>query len=248
MTGALDNRQHPRSLTCGVSSAEAERSEELIRRFLPLARSVAHRFRHTGEPLDELIGAANLGLVQAARRYDPTRGVSFARFASVTIAGEVKHHLRLSRWSAHVPREVRDRAIQVHRALASAEATGQRLDREGLAQCCGLEEHDLTQALLARAAFSAVSLDEHLNGSAATLVDTLSTEEKGYQQVEDRLALRAALRRVRRPDVRVLELRYGGDLTQSEIASVTGVSQMQVSRVLRRAIGEARVAQTAGTP
>jgi RNA polymerase sigma-B factor len=214
--------------------------DALIREFMPLARRIALRFRHTGEALDDLIGAANLGLVKAARRFDPSHGTPFSHYASVSIAGEIRHHLSRSRWVAHVPRDARDRAVSVHREIGRAEAAGRPHDLAGLANACGMEERELRDALLARAAFSWVSLDEPLGHGPGSIIESLAADEPGYDRVDDRLALRLALRDVQRQDRRILQLRFGGDLTQTEIASITGVSQMQVSRVIRRALATAR--------
>jgi RNA polymerase sigma-B factor len=214
--------------------------DELIRRYLPLARRLATRYRHTGEPLDDLIQVASMGLVLAATRYDPARGTSFASYAVPTIVGELRRHIRDHGWAARVPRSLQENVLRI--TAAGAELSG-HLGRSPtpseLAEATGLESSAVLEAMEAARAYEAESLD-HRPGrddeAGESLLATLGGEDPGYRLVEYGVAMAPAMSELTEQERTILAMRFAEDLTQSEIARRVGVSQMQVSRLLRRSL------------
>jgi RNA polymerase sigma-B factor len=219
--------------------------DELVSRFLPLARRLAARYHNAGEPFDDLLQVASLGLVKAVDRFDHTRGVAFSTFAVPTIAGELKRHFRDNSWAVHVPRGTRDRALKVHATIKEiSEDTGERPPSEELAERLSMSERQVDDALGALGAFDAVSLDgPAYRGSEPDIQsrgDTVGAVDGQYELAENRVTLQKALKEIPTRDRRVLQMRFIEDRTQSDIAAHIGVSQMQVSRILRRALERLR--------
>ena len=219
--------------------------EELASRFMPLARRLAYRYQGAGEPMDDMVQVASLGLVKALDRFDAARGVSFTTYAVPTIAGELKRHFRDNSWAVHVPRGMRDRALRVHAAIREAsEQTGQRPASGELAERLSLSRAQIDDALGALGAYDAVSLDgparQGSDYDPQNRADTIGEVDTDYQLAEDRVTLAMALKRIPSRDRRVLQMRIIEDRTQSGIADHIGVSQMQVSRILRRALERLR--------
>jgi RNA polymerase sigma-B factor len=220
--------------------------DELVSRFLPLARRLAQRYQGSGEPLDDLVQVASLGLVKAIDRFDQARGVSFTTYAVPTIAGELKRHFRDNSWAVHVPRGMRDRALRVHAVIREVkERTGERPASGEVADRLSLSRQEVDDALGALGAYDALSLDGPArNGSdqeQPSRVDTVGVVDTDYELAEDRVTLDMALRRIPTRDRRVLQMRFVEDRTQSDIAADIGVSQMQVSRILRTALDRMRL-------
>jgi RNA polymerase sigma-B factor len=221
--------------------------EELVSRFLPLARRLAARYHGAGEPFDDLLQVASLGLVKAVDRFDHTRGVAFSTFAVPTISGELKRHFRDNSWAVHVPRGMRDRALKVHATIKEiSERTGERPPSEELAERLSISESQVEDALGALGAFDALSLDgpayQGSDPDVQSRGDTLGAVDGQYKLAEDRATLQRALKQIPSRDRRVLQMRFIEDRTQSDIAAHIGVSQMQVSRILRRALDRLRQA------
>ena len=222
------------------SSATPDR-DELVREHLPLARRLATRYRHSSESLEDLTQVAYVGLVLAAGRYDPERGTSFKSYAIPTIVGELRRHLRDHAWAARVPRGLQENVLRV--TNVAGELSG-RLGRAPtpaeLAKETGLESSQVLEAMEAASAYQAESLDHQRAGgdddSRDTLLATIGTDEAGYQLVEYGVAMRPAMAELSEQERAIVAMRFVEDLTQSEIARRIGVSQMQVSRVLRRAV------------
>jgi RNA polymerase sigma-B factor len=214
--------------------------EELFERFRPLARRLAGRYINPHEPLEDLVQVAYVGLLGAIDRFDPDRGVRFSSYAIPTILGELKRYFRNTGWSAHVPRGAQELALRVDRASARLAADTGRAPRvEELAQYLEIDLEDVIAGLEAGGAHYSVSLDAPAPGSSPeepqSLGDGLGAGDEGYALVEAKLSLSAAMTRLPHLERRALELRIDGDLKQSEIAAQMGCSQMQVSRLLRRA-------------
>jgi RNA polymerase sigma-B factor len=217
----------------------------LVRRFLPLARKLARRYYGGGESLEDLVQVANLGLVKAVQRFDQDRGVAFTSYAVPTITGELKRYFRDNAWAAHVPRGLRERAVKVHKAMRDlAERSGRPPTTRDVAQRLELDEQDVLEAREAYDAFEAASLDEPVahqdDGTPQPRSETIGAEDDRYARAEDRAMLGGALARLPRQDRRVLHMRFVEDRTQADIASRIGVSQMQVSRILRRTLDRVR--------
>jgi RNA polymerase sigma-B factor len=224
-----------------MATAIAPQKETLIHRFLPLAQRLARRYYGGGEPLEDLYQVACMGLVKAVDRYDDSRGVSFSSYAVPTITGELKRHFRDNAWAVHVPRGLRERALEVHKQSRDiTEGTGRTPRTSELATRLGIDEAQVNEALRAYTAFDAVSLDApvgHGDDSEPQLrLDTVGRLDDGYELTDDRLTIAEAVRRLPAQERLVLQMRFGEERTQSDIAERIGVSQMQVSRILRRTL------------
>jgi RNA polymerase sigma-B factor len=214
--------------------------EELIRRFLPLARKLALRYARGAEPIEDLEQVAALGLIKAVDRYDPARGYAFTSFAVPTILGELRRHFRDHGWIAHVPRGVQERVAKLRRAMSELAITGEmRPSVRRLAEHLGVTEEDVLDAFAAEASTDEVSFDTPAatrDEDALPLAERLGAQDGGFELVEDRRALAAVLPLLTRREREIVTLRFFGDLSQTEIADRIGVSQMQVSRLLRAAL------------
>lgn len=222
--------------------------EELIEHYLPLARRLARRFYAGNESLEDLIQVASLALVKAVDRYDADRGTSFPSFAIPTITGELKRHFRDTGWAAHVPRTTQEHALAVHKCVGEVAAqTGTAPTVAEIVERTELSEDAVVTALTAYHALLADSLDTPVapggdGERAPTIAEVeLGVSEPGYERVIERAALRPALRRLPSEERQILHMRFVEERTQTDIAKRLGVSQMQVSRVLRRILDGLRV-------
>jgi RNA polymerase sigma-B factor len=223
--------------------------DELVQRFLPLARDLAQRYTYTDEPFDDLLQVASLGLIKAIDRFDPGRGTKFTSYAAPTILGELKRHFRDKGWALHVPRDLQERTLAVSR---ETELLSKKLGRSPkvreVAHALGCSVEEVLEAQEAAASYEAASLDAPTardDDEAAPLVDMMGGEDSGYELVESRDAIANTWRAL--PDVerQVVELRFMHDLTQREIGEQIGYSQMHVSRLLRRALNRLESAAAA---
>ncbi len=215
--------------------------DELVERYLPLARRLAARYRHTNEETDDLVQVASIALVKAIDRFDVSRGSGFSSYAVPTILGELKRHFRDHGWAVHVPRELQERATKIGKTI---DELGKKLGRAPsiaeLAEALGLDTEQTLEAMQAADAYDALSFDAPsvADEERTALLDTLGEEDPAYEVVEYGAAIEDALEGMGERDRTVLHLRFVEDLTQSEIAERIGVSQMHVSRLLRRAVAE----------
>jgi RNA polymerase sigma-B factor len=219
--------------------------EELIRRFLPLARQLARRYERADEPLEDLVQVASMGLVKAVERFDPSRGTAFSSFAVPTILGELKRYFRDVGWAVHVPRGMQERALEVNRAVTElSRQLGRSPNPAELAEFTGLGPEEVLEAMEAAVAYESVSLEAPRSDgdadSGSGVVDRIGHEEPGYELAEYAAALAPQLRALPERDRLVLQMRFGEDMTQSQIAERIGVSQMHVSRLIRRALEQVR--------
>ncbi len=225
--------------------AEGDRAarDELVGRFIPLARSLARRFEHSGEPLEDLVQVASLALVKAIDRFDPARGNAFTSFAVPTIVGELKRHFRDRTWSVRPPRDLQELIQRIDRISSRL---AQEIDRmptvAELSDATGVGEERILEALEARNGRGGVSLQAPLSRGedGASIEETLGADDDAYALAEMRSLLDALC--VGLPDRSrdVLRMRFAQDMTQSEIGARLGVSQMQVSRILRQSIARMR--------
>ncbi len=214
--------------------------EQLFEQFRPLARKLAGRYSNPYEPLEDLVQVAYIGLLGAVDRYDPRRGVRFPAFAIPTILGELKRYFRNTGWSTHVPRGAQEMALRVERAVRELTAgSGRPPSVEQLAQYLEIDVEDVMIGLDAGSAHYSVSLDAPAPGTDAedqqSLGDGMGDGDDGYGLVETKLSLSSAIAQLPHLERRALTLRIDGDLKQTEVAREMGCSQMQVSRLLRRA-------------
>jgi RNA polymerase sigma-B factor len=220
--------------------------EELVRRYEPLARNLARRYHSKGESLDDLRQVANVGLLKAIAKFDPERGFAFTSYATPTILGELKRHFRDSGWALHVPRGAKERALE----LASvSEELSSRLGRSPsigeLAQELELSEEQTLDALEAYHARRVSPLEERTDDEGQprrSRADSLGAEDAGLERSEYMTMITKGIEGLPESERMILFLRFAQDLTQSEIAIRVGVSQMQVSRLLRGAIEKLRAA------
>ncbi|MDE3131220.1 MAG: SigB/SigF/SigG family RNA polymerase sigma factor [Acidobacteriota bacterium] len=214
--------------------------EALVAQYLPLARKLARRYRGAREPLDDLEQVASLGLVKAIDRYDSSRGIGFQHFAVPTILGELKRYFRDSGWAVHMPRGIQELALQVARAERQLAArTGREPTYNEVAEFLEISVQDVLEAAEAAAAHHAVSFDtphDDGDGEAGTLGDSIGEVDERYDLVTLTASIAPAAKRLSERDRRVLALRFVQDRTQSEIADEVGVSQMQISRILSKAL------------
>jgi RNA polymerase sigma-B factor len=213
--------------------------DELFARFLPLARSLAARYRHTSEPFDDLLQVASIGLLKALDRYDPERGYAFSSFAVPTILGELRRHLRDHTWSVHVPRDLQELGQRLTPAADELSgALGRPPTIAEIAARLGVGEEEVLDAREAVAAHSPASLDERVSGEeqSATLGDLLGGEDAALGTAEDGILLDHYLEHLPARSREVLRLRFQEDLKQREIGAILGVSQMHVSRLIRQSL------------
>lgn len=204
---------------------------------MPLAERIARRYAGSMHDLDDLEQVARIGLLKAIDRFDPERGVLISTYAAAIVSGEVKRWFRDSSWAVKVPRAAKDLSVRIETAMPSLTARlGRSPTISEIADAVEADHEAVLEALEARSAAAVASLDQALDDDP--LIDP-SFEDPEFDRAENRAALEPALRTLTKRERRVLSLRFEDGLTQSEIGSELGISQMQVSRVLRRALDRA---------
>ncbi len=213
---------------------------ELVERFLPLARQLARRCHNGEEPLDDLVQVASEGLLKAIERFDLDRATAFSSFAVPTILGELKRHFRDKGWSVRVPRDLQELTLRVERIVAEYTlANGRAPSVTELAEDLGVTVEEIHAARMAHGAHRAGSLDRPADngaGDSASVGDTIGATDPGFDHADDAMTIGLLLSALDDRDREVLRLRFGEDLTQSQIGARIGVSQMHVSRLIRRAL------------
>jgi RNA polymerase sigma-B factor len=219
---------------------DARAREQLVERYMPLARRLARRYLGAREPFDDLLQVASLGLVKAIDRFDASRGNAFSSFAVPTILGELKRYFRDLGWAVHVPRGAQERALkveEVQRKLTSQ--TGRAPTVSAIAEYMELSIEDVLDALEALGAHHSMSLDTPRDDGepdGGTIADMLGEEDRRFDFVDAGASIAQAAQELSERERRILALRFIEDRTQTQIAELEGVSQMQVSRLLRRAL------------
>ena len=210
----------------------------LVERYGGLAVSLARRFEHRGVPLDDLVQVAQIGVLNAVERYDPDRGASFTTYATATVLGELKRYFRDKTWAVRVPRGVKELHLRVGPALAELrQLLGRSPTITEIAHHLNSSEDDLLEAMEAGAAYRPDSMDaSSRDGDRPTLADRFSPPTNDDDLVDTRVTVRALMAQLPDRERTVVYLRYFEDLTQAEIAERVGVSQVHVSRLLRRAL------------
>lgn len=217
--------------------------DRLVELHLPLVEHLARRFRNRGEPLDDLVQVATIGLIKSIDRFDVERGVEFSTYATPTIVGEIKRHFRDRGWAVRVPRRLQE--LRVTLTTARAELS-QKLSRAPtvaeLAEHLGLSEEEILEGLESANAYSTLSLDatDQADDEGPAVVDQLGAEDEALAGVEYRESLKPLLEQLDPREKRILLLRFFGNMTQSQIAEEIGISQMHVSRLLARTLAKLR--------
>jgi RNA polymerase sigma-B factor len=216
--------------------------EDLVTAHIGLAEYLARRFTNRGEPLDDLVQVASLGLLKAVDRFDPERGLEFSTYATPTIVGELKRHFRDKGWAVRVPRRVQE----LHLRLGSVVSVlSQELGRSPtigeIAQAASVSEEDVLEAIEAGHAYRFTSLDAPSGSDdEGTLATQLGEDDQALIDSEHRVALSPLIARFPPRERTILHLRFFEGLTQSEIAGRLGISQMHVSRLLARSLAQLR--------
>ena len=226
--------------------------EELITRYLPLVRSLARRFASRGQPLEDLVQVGSIGLIKAVDRFDLNRGVELSTYATPTILGEIKRYFRDKGWAVKVPRALQDLNVRLNRVTESLTVElGRSPTISELAAATTASEEQVVEALESGRAYSAVSIfsgggpDEE---ESVSLLDCLGAEEEAYEVFEQRRVLAPAMERLDPRERLILHLRFFEGMTQTQVAARIGISQMHVSRLIRKSIENLRLYMVEGSP
>ncbi|WP_380164964.1 SigB/SigF/SigG family RNA polymerase sigma factor [Jannaschia sp. R86511] len=215
--------------------------DEVVLLNLPVARSLAMRYRERGVPAEDLVQVASLGLVKAVHGFDAERGRDFLAYAAPTMTGEIKRYFRDTGWAVRPPRrlqELRARMAQVTQTLS--QDTGRAPTVNELASALQVDADDVIEAMVSGNGYATSSLDAPPDGESGSWADTVADEDTSLASTPDRLALEGMLARLPERERRILAMRFFADKTQSEIGAEIGVTQMQVSRLLSRALRRLR--------
>jgi RNA polymerase sigma-B factor len=218
--------------------------EELIKRYLPLVRSLARRFMSRGQPLEDLVQVGSIGLIKAIDRFDLDRGVELSTYATPTILGEIKRYFRDKGWAVKVPRALQDLNVRLNRVIEHMTVDLQRSPTIcELAAATKVSEEEVVEALESGRAYSSVSIFSGGTGEdedSLELLDCLGQEEQAYHVFEQRRFLAPAMERLDPRERLILHLRFFEGMTQTQVAARIGISQMHVSRLIRKSIDSLR--------
>lgn len=219
---------------------DVEAREKLVMSHMNLVRFLANKFKNRGEPLDDLIQVGYLGLLKAIDRFDPSRGLEFTTYATPTIMGEIKRHFRDKGWSVRVPRRLQELSAKVNQATDVLTTELQRSPKiEEIAEYLDASLDEVLEAMESSSAYSSVPLEgtgNNDNDDAPSVLDRYATEDSALNFTDDRLIIQEALKGFSPREREVIDLRFLQGMTQIEIAEQLGISQVQVSRLLRRTL------------
>jgi RNA polymerase sigma-B factor len=220
---------------------EPRAREELVRLFQPLAEYLARRFYGRGEPLEDLVQVANLGLLKAIDRFDLSREVKFSTYATATIVGELKRHFRDKGWALRVPRRLQEAGMKVGRTVTEMyQDLGRSPTVPEIARRTGLSEDEVLEAMETAHAYTTASLDAPTDEEGTTSLEKLGAEEQAFELLEGWTSVAPAIRQLPTRERTILYLRFFRGLTQTQIAEEMGISQMHVSRLLSRTLRDVR--------
>jgi RNA polymerase sigma-B factor len=228
-----------------ADSRDPRLRDELIEAHLGLAEYLARRFSNRGEPLDDLVQVASVGLLKAVDRFDPERAVEFSTYATHTIVGELKRHFRDKGWAVRAPRRMQELYLRLGKIVSSlSQELGRSPTIQELAAEAQVSEEEVLEALEAGQAYRFASLDAPSPGDdeGDSMSAHLGEEDPGMVDAEHRAALSPLVAKLPQREQTILHLRFFDGLTQSEIASRLGISQMHVSRLLARSLAQLRAA------
>ncbi len=228
-------------------NGDLEARRELVERMMPLVRHIARRYANRGEPLDDLVQVGAVGLIKAVDRFDVDRGVKLSTFAAPNIAGEIKRHFRDRGWSIRVPRDIQELNAKLGQAVDRLTTKLQRPPTiPELAEAVKATEEQVLDAMQGAQSYSTVSFEEPI-GDNRTAMDTLGAEDEAFLTAERRVLLSSGLDALAPREQEIMRLRFFAGLTQREIADHVGISQMHVSRLIRRSLEEMRTRMADGT-
>jgi RNA polymerase sigma-B factor len=217
--------------------------EQLVTGYLPVAQHIAKRFAHRGEPMDDLVQVATVGLINAVDRFQPDRGTDFFSFAVPTISGEVRRHFRDQGWSMRVPRRLKDLHVSINSAVSElSQGLGRAPKPSEIAERLEVSTNEVLEGLEAAQAYRSSSLDEMLSTdeSGTTLGDLLGEADAELDRVDYRQTMQPLLADLPDRERTIVMLRFFGNMTQTQIADRVGVSQMHVSRLLGQTLAKLR--------
>jgi RNA polymerase sigma-B factor len=218
--------------------------DALVEQHLPLVEHLARRFRNRGEPYDDLVQVATIGLIKSVDRFDLERGVEFSTYATPTIVGEIKRHFRDKGWAVRVPRRLQELRLSLASATSElSQKNGRAPTVHELAGHLNISDEEVLEGLESANAYSTLSLDAGDSGSGdepMPVSETLGVEDEGLEGVEYRESLKPMLEQLPPREKKILMLRFFKNMTQSEIAAEIGISQMHVSRLLARTLAQLR--------
>lgn len=222
--------------------ARQELLDEAIELNIPVARSIAHQFHNRGEPAEDLDQVALLGLTKAVNGFNPEKGDEFLAYAVPTITGEVKRYFRDAAWTVRPPRRIQDLQAEITPAIDElSQLLGEAPRASQIAEHLGRGEDEVVEALACGGCFTPASIDDRgPTGDGYRVADRLGEDEHGFDRAEAVAMLAHACASLKERDRRILYLRFFKDWTQEQIAAELGVTQMQVSRLLTRILGNLR--------
>ncbi len=235
------DKEHTRELFKRYrATGDEEARDELITMYLNLVKYLASRFRNRGEPVDDLVQVGTIGLIKAIDRFDIDRQVEFTTYATPTIVGELKRYFRDKGWAIKVPRRLQELSFKVNQAVDALTAQNQRSPSiQEIADYLGVTPEEVLEAMETSEAYNFVSLETDRGGDGSdsfSILEYIGKDDALMDVVEDRATLSSALKELSPQEQRVLYLRFFEGLTQTEIARQLDISQMQVSRLLRRTL------------
>ncbi|HEX8855716.1 MAG TPA: SigB/SigF/SigG family RNA polymerase sigma factor [Thermoleophilaceae bacterium] len=216
----------------------------LIERFLPLARNLARRYEGRGEPLDDLVQVASVGLVKAIDRFEPGRGFKFSSYAVPTMLGELRRHFRDSGWAVHLARDMQERVLKVQAAVERLSGQlGRSPNPQQVADELKMSVEHVLEAIEANSSYKAASLDAPAPSSlddGGNQADMVGVVDERFELIEAAASIAPALRALPERERTILYLRFVKDLSQTQIAKQIGASQVHVSRLIRQALEDVR--------
>lgn len=219
---------------------DADARDQLIVSHLNLVRFLASKFKNRGESLEDLVQVGTIGLIKAIDRFDPERGLEFTTYATPTIMGEIKRHFRDKGWSVRVPRRLQELSAKVNQATDELTNRLQRSPSVAeIAEHLGSTVDEVLEAMESSSAYSSVPLEGGGSGEddeAPSVIDHYATEDPELAASDDRIVLEQAIADFSPREQEVVRMRFDEGLTQVEIAERLGISQVQVSRLLRRTL------------
>ncbi|MDX3663308.1 SigB/SigF/SigG family RNA polymerase sigma factor [Streptomyces sp. ID05-26A] len=217
--------------------------DRLVTEHLPVAQHIARRFGHRGEPHEDLVQVATVGLINAVDRFDPDRGSDFLSFAVPTIMGEVRKYFRDSSWSVRMPRRLKELHLAINAGTSRlSQSLGRAPTPSELAEHLGLSREEIHEGLAAGNAYQSASLDDMLmsEDSSISLGSTIGEEDPEIAMIEQREALHPLLEKLPERERKIVVMRFFGNMTQTQIAQKVGISQMHVSRLLAKTLRQLR--------
>lgn len=235
------DKEKTRELFCRFKEeGDMDAREKLVMSHLNLVRFIANKFKNRGEPIDDLIQVGYLGLLKAIDRFDPSRGLEFTTFATPTIMGEIKRHFRDKGWSVRVPRRLQELSAKVNQATDTLTSQLQRSPTIAeIADYLDATVDEVLEAMESSSAYSSVSLEAPSGADdddTPSVIDRYATEDSDLAFTDDRIIIEEALASFSPRERDVIEMRFLKGMTQIEIAEKLGISQVQVSRLLRRTL------------